>query len=101
MPKTVAQFIDHALHAYSGSLTQTEIARAAGFANPNFLSMIKSGRARLPLGRVRALCGVLGVEAEELLILVASEAHPEPENNPLWIMWGGRIPTAVELRSIR
>jgi hypothetical protein len=101
MSMTVAQYITSALNAYTGGLNQTELAKAAGFENPNFLSMIKNGRAKLLLARVVPLCDVIGTEPEELLLLVLGETHPDPEDNPLWIAWGGRIPTVSGLRSVR
>lgn len=100
MTNTVANYLETQLDRCTGRLTQTEIARAAGFNSTNMLSMIKAGRTRLPLKRVRPLCAVLGIRPEELLLLVAAEESPDDESNPFWIAFGGRMPSAEELRSI-
>src|SRR5689334_3415766 len=47
--------------------TQREIARDAGIPHSNFLSMICSGTAKVPLGRVPALADALGVHRGEFL----------------------------------
>ena len=47
--------------------TQKEIARDAGIPNANFLSMICSGAAKVPLQRVPALADALGVHPADLL----------------------------------
>lgn len=101
MTQTVASYLTSALQAYTGNRTQTDIARAAGFNNPNMLSMIKAGRAKLPITRVTALCQALEVQPEELVLLVFADGLLNPEDNPLWVAFGGRLPTAAELRSLR
>lgn len=100
MTTTVAARIDAALRSYSGTKTQTEIARAAGFNNPNMLAMIKSGSAKLPMKRIPALCRELGIEMQEILLLAMKEEYGDPERNPLWIAFGGRLPSIGELRSL-
>ena len=101
MTKTVADYLTSALKVYTGNRTQTEIARAAGFNNPNMLSMIKAGRAKLPIARVTALCQALEIEPTELILLLLSEGLATPEENPLWVAFGGRLPSASELRCLR
>ena len=100
MTRTTAEYIVSALDAYRGGLNQTEIARAAGFNSPNLLSMVKAGKAKMPLRRVRGLCRVLGIDPEELILLVLGEEHSDTETNPVWIAFGGRMPSAEELRSL-
>jgi transcriptional regulator with XRE-family HTH domain len=100
MTTTVAARIDAALRGYSGTKTQTEIARATGFNNPNMLAMIKNGSAKLPMKRIPALCRELGIEMQELLLLAMKEEYADPERNPLWIAFGGRLPLIGELRSL-
>ena len=100
MTETVATRIAQALNAYTGSKTQTEIARSCGFNNPNMLSMIKSGKTKLPLKRVSALCHELGIPTEEMLVLAMNEEYRDPEANPLWIAFGGRMPDLDELRRL-
>lgn len=57
--------------------TQREIARDAGIPNQNFLSMICSGKAKVPLARVPALADALGVHRAELLRLCLQAYEPE------------------------
>lgn len=101
MQNTVATLVEKALHTYSGSKTQTEIARAVGFKNPNMLSMIKNGKAKLPMKWVPGLCRELSIPTEELLLLAMNEEYPDPGANPLWIAFGGRLPSKDELRQLR
>jgi DNA-binding Xre family transcriptional regulator len=100
MTNSVARRIEAALNAYTGPKSQTEIAKAVGFNSPNMLSMVKSGKVKLPMKRVPALCRELGIHPEELLLLAMSEEYPDPEANPLWIAFGGRMPAAAELRDL-
>jgi DNA-binding Xre family transcriptional regulator len=100
MTHTVATRIAQALNTYAGRKTQTEIARSCGFHNPNMLSMIKNGKTRLPLKRIPALCRELDIRPEELLLLAMNEEHRDPEANPLWIAFGGRMPGVDELRQL-
>jgi transcriptional regulator with XRE-family HTH domain len=100
MTNSVANRITEALRAYTGPKTQSEIARACGFNNPNMLSMIKNGRTNLPLKRIPALCRELGIRPEEMLLLAMTEEFRDPEANPLWIAFGGRMPGSEELRHL-
>ncbi|MHA3980673.1 helix-turn-helix domain-containing protein [Halovulum sp. GXIMD14794] len=61
---------------YSG-LTQAEISRRAGLGRPNFLSMMKSGEARVPIERIPAIASACGVEPIPLLRAAMREYHPE------------------------
>ena len=57
--------------------TQREIARDAGIPNSNFLSMIKKGDAKIPLGRIPALADALGIARADLLLRVLEADQPE------------------------
>jgi hypothetical protein len=57
--------------------TQREISRDAGFPNQNFLSMICSGKAKVPLARVPALADALGMHRAELLRLCLEAYEPD------------------------
>lgn len=57
--------------------TQREIARDAGIPNSNFLSMIKTGGAKIPISRVPALADALGVHRADLLRRVLEADQPE------------------------
>jgi len=61
----------------SSDMTQTEIAAVAGFEHPNFLSMIRSGRSRLPLGRTLALADALEIPRDDLVRRCLDAYEPE------------------------
>ncbi len=100
MKNKVSDRIERAITSYKGCKSQAEIARAVGFASPNMLSMIKSGKARLPLKRVPALCAELGIPFEEHFVLVLEQDFSDDQTNPLWNLFGGRHPTLSELRAL-
>ena len=74
-PLSVAQFI--AIEVGVCGKTQREIAQAAGFENPNMITMLKQGHTRLPLDRVGPLAKALEVEPGELLRRVMREYSPD------------------------
>jgi transcriptional regulator with XRE-family HTH domain len=57
--------------------TQREIAKEAGIASQNFLSMLKSGDAKVPLRRVPALAAALDVPAIDLMFTCLKAQEPE------------------------
>jgi hypothetical protein len=50
-----------------------------GFIRANMLSMLRTGAARLPLGRIPIIAGVLGLDPALLLRLHLAEQWPEFE----------------------
>ncbi len=75
------------------SKTQREIAQDAGFANPNALSMMKTGECKVPISRIPALAEALGIDPELFLKTALREYHAEiwmvieelmrPKGNPI------------------
>lgn len=57
--------------------TQTELSKEAGFRHPNFLSMIRTGKAKVPIARVPALADALEVPQQELLQRCLEAYQPE------------------------
>lgn len=57
--------------------TQKEIARDAGFANPNALSMMKTGECKVPISRIPALADALEIDAGLFLKTALREYHSE------------------------
>lgn len=53
--------------------TQLEIAREAGFVNPNMLAMIKSGATKLALDRVLGLATALETDPRQLFLLTLEQ----------------------------
>ena len=57
--------------------SQVEIASEAGFINTNMLSMIKSGKTKLPLDRVPALAKALSCDPTRLFQLAIAQSGNE------------------------
>lgn len=55
--------------------TQADIAREAGFKNANFVTMIKTGSAKLPLDRVPEFARALDVDSALLLRLAIEQTY--------------------------
>jgi len=73
--QSVGDFLDFWL-AMQG-MTQAELAKAVGIKTPNFVSMIATGRSKLPIARVPAVADALGVSRTYLMRLVLGQDHPE------------------------
>lgn len=56
---------------------QTAIAAEAGFEQNNMISMLKSGKTKLPLARVVPLAKALNVDSRHLFLLTVNEYMPE------------------------
>lgn len=70
-----AAFLDRAIE-FSGK-AQSEIAREAGFAKPNVLSMMKQGQTKVPIDRIPALAEACHVDPVHFLKLALQEYQPE------------------------
>jgi transcriptional regulator with XRE-family HTH domain len=57
--------------------TQREIAREAGIPSINFISMMKAGKAKVPLRRVPALAAALDVPPIDLMFRCLKAQEPE------------------------
>ncbi len=57
--------------------TQAEVARDVGFSSPNIVSMLKTGKTKVPLNRVPALADTLEVPPQQLLLLCLRGYEPE------------------------
>lgn len=60
-------------------LTQREIGAAVGYDNPNVLSMIKRGEAKIPMEKIPALARVLKVDPVHLTRLVMEQVWVNEE----------------------
>lgn len=72
---TVANYITQQI-ALSGR-TQTEICLEIGYENTNVITMIKQGKTKLPVTKVKLIAKALGVDPVHLLRLVMTEYMPE------------------------
>lgn len=50
--------------------SQLDIARRLGYANFNFVSMIETGRSKIPVGRVEDFVEVYGISPEFTLVIL-------------------------------
>jgi transcriptional regulator with XRE-family HTH domain len=56
--------------------TQREVAKEAGIASVNFISMLKCGKARVPLARVPAFATALNASFVDLMFLCLNAQEP-------------------------
>lgn len=71
--------------------TQAEIAHEAGFQNPNVLSMLRSGSAKMPLDRVPSLARALECDPALLLRLALDQAVGSTAANAIVEIFGTPI----------
>lgn len=63
----VSAILEKRVHELRGRRTQKDIAKIAGFVNPNMITMLKQGAAKLALDRVPALAEALEIDPALLL----------------------------------
>lgn len=69
----LAQFVEKRINELHHK-NQVDIAREAGFINANYVSMLKSGNAKLALDRVVPLAAALECDASHLMKLALEQA---------------------------
>jgi transcriptional regulator with XRE-family HTH domain len=69
MANFLTKRVDDLVHLKS----QKDIAREVGLANPNVISMWKSGRNKVPLDRVRGLAQALETDAAEMFLMAMEQ----------------------------
>ncbi len=84
---SVTAFVEERLEAIGK--TQRQVAEEAGFDYPNVVSMMKQGKMKVPLNRVRGLAGALEADPVHLLRLVMEEHYPELWESVWEITQGG------------
>ena len=70
----VAKLITDRVNDLAHRKTQNEIAAEAGFQNANFISILKSGKSKLPLDRVPSLAKALEVDPAYLMRISLEQA---------------------------
>lgn len=73
--RDVANYLAHCID--SSGRAQIEIAEQAGFPAPNALSMMRTGRMKIPLHRIPALAKAMGTDPRELLSHCLEAYQPE------------------------
>lgn len=61
-------------------ISQTELAQRLGYARPTMISMIKRGKARVPLDAVEMLADAMDIDESFLLILALEQYFPGRED---------------------
>lgn len=69
-----AKFLRDRIQALSHRKTQAEIAAEAGFTNPNMITILKSGRSKIPLDRLPSLAKALECDPAFLMRLALVQA---------------------------
>ena len=70
----LAQYLDKRVLELRPRKSQARIAEEAGFINPNVISMLKNGAAKLPLDRVPGLARALECDPRLLFKLALEQA---------------------------
>ncbi|MEO8408423.1 MAG: hypothetical protein ABI476_08345, partial [Oxalobacteraceae bacterium] len=73
-PTTVARYIAQCIAA--SDKTQQQIAKEIGWPNANAVSMLTTGRLKLPTNRIGALAKALSIDSSHLLRLTLREYTP-------------------------
>ena len=73
----LAIYIDKRILELRYKKTQGEIATAAGFTNPNMLTMIKQGHSKLAIDRVATVAAALEADPKYLLRLALDQQGNE------------------------
>lgn len=94
LPTMTSQLIASAIDRMAPRKNQSELAREMGFVRSNMLSMLRTGAARLPFGRIPIVAGVLGIDPALLLRVHLAETWVEFED-VIHEIFGG-ILTAAE-----
>ena len=94
----VAQFISRRIYELRARRTQVEIATAAGFKSAGMLSMVKDGKAKLPLERVISLAKALECDPQHLVRLALEQTLSQPVLDQIFAGVNG--PTSANERAI-
>lgn len=73
----MARFLTKRIDELKPDVTQREIAQRMGYRSVNFVSMMKTGAARMPLEKLPALAEILGVDPAHLVRLGLEQYWPE------------------------
>jgi hypothetical protein len=79
-PLSVADFLNQQIE-FCGR-TQIQISEICGFQRPQMVSMMKTGRTRVPLDKMRVLARAVGADPLEFSKLVLGEYNPDL----LWLL---------------
>ncbi|MER9022412.1 XRE family transcriptional regulator [Mesorhizobium sp. M0815] len=84
----IAKFLDKRIYELSPRKSQRDIAREIGFANDNVITMLKSGRTKVPLDRVVSIARTLETDARQLFILALMQDGHEKDRAAFEVIVG-------------
>jgi len=87
----LALFLDRRIRELQALKTQAEIASAAGFVNPNMITMLKQGTSKLPLDRVPAMAAALDVDPRYLFLLALDQGGNESVRSAVEQVFGAVV----------
>lgn len=70
----MARYLTEAINR--SSKTQLQIAQECGYPNPNIVTMIKQGRTKMPINKVKVMADALDLDSKLLLKLCFEEYQP-------------------------
>jgi transcriptional regulator with XRE-family HTH domain len=79
-PSIVSTLISGAIDKMAHQLNQRELAELMGFSTPNMLSMIRTGRAKVPFVKIPIIAAALNIDPALLLRFHLREQWPEFED---------------------
>ncbi|MBZ9857074.1 helix-turn-helix domain-containing protein [Mesorhizobium sp. CA13] len=98
----IAKFLDKRIHELSHRKSQRDIAKEIGFINDNVVSMMKSGRTKVPLDRVVSIAKALEVAPRPLFVLALMQDGNEKDRAAFQEMVGEFSENELEIiRAIR
>lgn len=96
---TVAQFLEAQINACERS--QGEIAEMVGFSKPTMVSMIKLGKAKVPLDKARALAKAIGIDDRDFFWRCLEEYLPSLNDEIQSMMQDQPVLTDAEIDLIK
>ena len=92
-PTIVSTLISAGIEKLAPRRTQRELAEAMGFSTPNMLSMIRTGKAKVPFAKIPVIAAVLDIDPALLLRFHLREQWPEFEE-VVFEIFGGVLTNA-------
>jgi len=92
----LAKYIERRVLELKPKKSQLQIAKEAGFPNPNMVTMIKNGSNKLPLDRVPSMARALECDAAYLMRLTLEQQEGETAAQAIAEIFGTPV-TANEL----
>lgn len=96
-PTRLAQLVTDRLDELRGLKTQSEIAREAGFKNPNIITMIKKGQTKLAIDRVPDLAKALDTDPALLLRVALEQFYSTTTITAMMHIFSGGMVTKNEM----